>query len=187
LSGFNLCGVSKNEFDKWVLNQISKPPFWAGLKFFNVYGPNEYHKADMASVIYHSFNQIKENGFVELFKSYRSDIKDGQQLRDFVYIKDVLKVCVWLMKNQPHATIYNIGTGQARSFNDAATAVFAGLGKTPNIKFIDMPEDIKENYQYYTEADMFKLKTAGYKEEFYTLESGINDYMRNYLIPQKYY
>lgn len=187
LHPLNPYGVSKNEFDKWATYQASKPPFWAGLKFFNVYGPNEYHKGRMASVIFHSFNQIRQNGFVKLFKSHRPDFEDGQQLRDFVYVKDVLKVCIWLMKNQPRSTIYNLGTGQARSFYDLAKATFAGLDKEPDIRFIDMPEDIRDKYQYFTEAEMFKLRAAGYKEEFYTLERGIDDYVRNYLITEKHY
>jgi len=187
LHPLNPYGVSKNEFDKWATYQASKPPFWAGLKFFNVYGPNEYHKGRMASVIFHSFNQIRQNGFVELFKSHRPDFEDGQQLRDFVYVKDVLKVCIWLMKNQPRSTIYNLGTGQARSFYDLAKATFAGLDKEPDIRFIDMPEDIRDKYQYFTEAEMFKLRAAGYKEEFYTLERGIDDYVRNYLTTEKHY
>lgn len=187
LHPLNPYGVSKNEFDKWATYQASKPPFWAGLKFFNVYGPNEYHKGRMASVIFHSFNQIRQNGFVKLFKSHRPDFEDGQQLRDFVYVKDVLKVCIWLMKNQPRSTIYNLGTGQARSFYDLAKATFAGLDKEPDIRFIDMPEDIRDKYQYFTEAEMFKLRAAGYKEEFYTLERGIDDYVLNYLITEKHY
>ncbi len=187
LHPLNPYGISKNEFDKWVVYQGSKPPFWAGLKFFNVYGPNEYHKGRMASVIFHSFNQINENGFVKLFKSHRPDFEDGQQLRDFVYVKDVLKVCLWLMKNQPRSTIYNLGTGEARSFSDLAKATFAAMDKEPDIRFIDMPEDIRDKYQYFTEADMFKLRTAGYKEEFYTLEKGVDDYVRNYLTPGKFY
>jgi len=187
LHPLNPYGISKNEFDKWVVYQGSKPPFWAGLKFFNVYGPNEYHKGRMASVIFHSFNQIRENGFVKLFKSHRPDFEDGQQLRDFVYVKDVLKVCLWLMKNQPRSSIYNLGTGEARSFFDLAKATFAALDKEPDIRFIDMPEDIRDKYQYFTEADMFKLRTAGYKEEFFSLEKGVDDYVRNYLTPEKYY
>lgn len=187
LNPLNPYGKSKNEFDKWAMIQVSKPPFWAGLKFFNVYGPNEYHKARMASVIFHSFNQIKENGFVKLFKSYRPDFSDGEQLRDFVYVKDVLKICIWLMKNQPRSTIYNVGTGQPRSFYDLAKATFAALNKEPDVHFIDMPVDIKDKYQYFTEADMFKLRSAGYKEEFYTLEKGVDDYVGNYLTPEKYY
>ena len=187
LQPLNPYGVSKNEFDKWVLQQKDHPPFWAGLKFFNVYGPNEYHKARMASVIFHSFNQIRANGKVKLFRSHRPDYKDGQQLRDFVYVKDLLKVCYWLMENQPASAIYNLGTGTARSFEDLAKATFAGLDLAPNIVFIDMPEDIRDKYQYFTEANMDKLRAAGYGEAFYSLEEGVGDYVRNYLAKEKYY
>jgi ADP-L-glycero-D-manno-heptose 6-epimerase len=187
LQPLNPYGVSKNEFDKWVLQQTTHPPFWAGLKFFNVYGPNEYHKARMASVIFHSFNQIKANGVVKLFRSHRPDFKDGQQLRDFVYVKDLLKICYWLMENQPASAIYNLGTGKARSFEDLAKATFAGLGLSPNIIFIDMPEDIRDKYQYFTEASMDKLRAAGYQEPFYSLEDGVGDYVRNYLAREQYY
>lgn len=187
LKPLNPYGVSKNEFDKWVLNEIKTgntcPPFWAGLKFFNVYGPNEYHKGRMASVIWHSFNQIKNTGQVKLFRSHRPDFKDGQQLRDFVYVKDVVKVMYFLMKNTATvpSAIYNLGTGQARSFYDLALATFKGLGKEPDIIFIDMPEDIRDKYQYFTEANMSKLRNAGYTEDFYSLEDGVIDYVSNYL------
>ena len=211
LKPLNPYGVSKNEFDKWVLNQISLPneeeckcpPFWAGLKFFNVYGPNEYHKGRMASVIWHSFNQIKKNGQVKLFKSHRPDFQDGQQLRDFIYVKDVVKVMFWLFSvdrppltvdgrqltvdNQPASAIYNLGTGKARSFYDLAVATFRGLDLQPNITFIDMPEDIRDKYQYFTEANMQKLRDAGYYLPFHTLEEGIHDYVTNYLIPHRYF
>ncbi|HJU45592.1 MAG TPA: ADP-glyceromanno-heptose 6-epimerase [Chitinophagaceae bacterium] len=187
LQPLNPYGVSKNEFDKWALQQKEQPSFWAGLKFFNVYGPNEYHKARMASVIFHSFNQIKSNGKVKLFRSHRPDFKDGQQLRDFVYVKDVIKVCYWLMENQPASGLYNLGTGKARSFEDLVKATFKGLDKDANIEFIDMPEDIRDKYQYFTEANMQKLKDAGYKEAFYSLEEGVDDYVRNYLAKEKYY
>lgn len=187
LQPLNPYGISKNEFDKWALQQKEQPPFWAGLKFFNVYGPNEYHKARMASVIFHSFNQIKSTGKVKLFKSHRPDFKDGQQLRDFVYVKDVIKVCYWLMENHPASGIYNLGTGKARSFEDLVKATFKGLDKDANIGFIDMPEDIRDKYQYFTEANMQKLKDAGYKDDFYSLEEGVGDYVRNYLAPSKYY
>lgn len=187
LQPLNPYGVSKNEFDKWVLQQATHPPFWAGLKFFNVYGPNEYHKARMASVIFHAFNQIKANGVVKLFRSHRPDFKDGRQLRDFVYVKDLLKICYWLMENQPVSAIYNLGTGKARSFEDLARATFAGLDLAPNIVFIDMPEDIRDKYQYFTEANMDKLRAAGYKDAFYSLEEGVGDYVRNYLAKEKYY
>ena len=187
LQPLNPYGVSKNEFDKWALQQTNHPPFWAGLKFFNVYGPNEYHKGRMASVIWHSFNQIKKDGTVKLFKSHRPDFKDGQQLRDFVYVKDVLKVCYWLMENQPASGIYNLGTGKARAFEDLVKATFAGLDKPASISFIDMPADIRDKYQYFTEADMQKLISAGYDQPFYSLEEGTGDYVRNYLAGNTYY
>jgi ADP-L-glycero-D-manno-heptose 6-epimerase len=192
LKPLNPYGVSKNEFDKWALQQQAQPPFWAGLKFFNVYGPNEYHKARMASVIWHSFNQINKDGVVKLFKSHRPDFKDGQQLRDFVYVKDVLKVCYWLMELTIHDKridngLYNLGTGKARSFEDLVKATFKGLDKEANIQYIDMPEDIRDKYQYFTEANMNKLIQAGYKEPFYSLEQGVDDYVRNYLATGKYY
>lgn len=187
LKPLNAYGVSKNEFDKWALAQEAHPPFWAGLKFFNVYGPNEYHKARMASVIFHSFNQIKKEGVVKLFKSHRPEYRDGQQLRDFVYVKDVLKICFWLMKHRPASGIYNLGTGRARSFEDLVKATFAGLDLPARIEYIDMPEDIRDKYQYFTEANMQKLRDAGYGEEFYSLERGVDDYVRNYLAVGKYY
>jgi ADP-L-glycero-D-manno-heptose 6-epimerase len=135
----------------------------------------------MASVIFHSFNQVRQNGFVKLFKSHRPDFRDGQQLRDFIYVKDVLKICYWLMENRPASGIYNVGTGKARSFEALVNATFAGLDLEPKIQFIDMPTDLRETYQYFTEADMNKLKEAGYTEKFYTLEEGVDDYVRNYL------
>lgn len=181
LNPLNPYGVSKNEFDKWVLHQEDHPPFWAGLKFFNVYGPNEYHKGRMASVIFHSFNQIKVNGEVKLFRSHKDGYENGEQLRDFVYVKDVVAVCCWLMKHQPASAIYNLGTGEARTFNDLVNATYAGLDLDPVIKYIDIPEDIRDKYQYFTEANMDKLRAAGYTEEFYTLEKGVDDYVRNYL------
>jgi len=187
LHPLNPYGVSKNEFDKWVLHQEDRPPLWIGLKFFNVYGPNEYHKGRMASVIFHSFNQIKRNGVVKLFKSHRPDFKDGQQLRDFVYVKDVIKVCYWLMQHQPASGIYNLGTGKARSFDDLVKATFKGLDLDAHIEYIDMPEDIRSTYQYFTEAKMQKLRSVGYMDEFYSLEKGVDDYVRNYLGKEKYY
>ncbi|HEY9343365.1 MAG TPA: ADP-glyceromanno-heptose 6-epimerase [Hanamia sp.] len=193
LKPLNPYGVSKNEFDKWALQQQKTPPAWAGLKFFNVYGPNEYHKARMASVIFHSYNQIVENGFVKLFKSHKSEFKDGEQLRDFVYVKDVLKICFWFLacwQKDPQtfiSGIYNVGTGQARSFNDLVKATFSGLDRKPEIEYIDMPEDIRETYQYYTQAEMQKIKAAGYHENMFSLEEGVDDYVRNYLSKKVYY
>jgi ADP-L-glycero-D-manno-heptose 6-epimerase len=192
LKPLNPYGVSKNEFDKWALQQSKQPPFWAGLKFFNVYGPNEYHKGRMASVIWHSFNQINNQGFVKLFKSHKEGYKDGQQLRDFVYVKDVLKICYWLMEQFENGSdvasgLYNLGTGKARSFEDLAKATFSGLDKEAKIEFIPMPEDIRDKYQYFTEANMQKLKDAGYSDSFYSLEEGVNDYVRNYLAKGAFY
>ncbi|MBX2933231.1 MAG: ADP-glyceromanno-heptose 6-epimerase [Ferruginibacter sp.] len=187
LMPLNPYGISKNEFDKWVLHQKDHPPFWAGLKFFNVYGPNEYHKGRMASVIFHSFNQIKDCGKVKLFKSHKDGYNDGEQLRDFVYVKDVVAVCAWLMDNQPASAIYNLGTGKARSFNTLVKSTFAGLDMEPNIEFIDMPEDIRDKYQYFTEACMDKLRNAGYTKEFHSLENGVDDYVRNYLSKNIFY
>ncbi|MEO6893992.1 MAG: ADP-glyceromanno-heptose 6-epimerase, partial [Ginsengibacter sp.] len=174
LKPLNPYGISKNEFDKWALHTLRQasrneryrqdddgaPPAWAGLKFFNVYGPNEYHKARMASVIYHSYYQILKNGFVKLFKSHKKEFKDGEQLRDFIYVKDVLKICFWFFEcwqADPQkfvSGIYNVGTGKARTFNDLVNATFMALDKAPQIEYIDMPVDIRDNYQYFTEADM---------------------------------
>jgi ADP-L-glycero-D-manno-heptose 6-epimerase len=186
LKPLNAYGISKNEFDKWALRQQDQPPFWAGLKFFNVYGPNEYHKGRMASVIFHSVNQIKKDGEVKLFKSHRPDFKDGQQLRDFVYVKDVIKVCTWLMERRPSSGLYNLGTGEARSFEDLVKATYGGLDMAPNIRYIEMPEDIRDKYQYFTQANMGKLRAAGYGDRFYTLEEGVDDYVRNYLAKSGY-
>jgi ADP-L-glycero-D-manno-heptose 6-epimerase len=187
LKPLNAYGISKNEFDKWALAQKQQPMFWYGVKFFNVYGPNEYHKGRMASVIYHAFRQIQESGGVKLFRSHRDEYKDGAQLRDFIYVKDVVKAIDWLMEQQPPSGLYNLGTGRARSFLDLANAVFAALNKKTNIHFIDTPADIRDKYQYFTEAKMDKLITAGYKENFFSLENGINDYVKNYLLPGAYY
>lgn len=187
LKPLNPYGISKNEFDKWVLHQEAHPPFWAGLKFFNVYGPNEYHKGRMASVIFHAFNQIEENGIMKLFRSHKEGFKDGEQLRDFVYVKDVVHVIAWLMEHQPASAIYNLGTGKARSFHDLVAATFQALDLEPKIEFIDMPEDIRDKYQYFTEADMQKLKSAGYNRTFASLEDGVNDYVKNYLVGHRYY
>ncbi|XOV67043.1 MAG: ADP-glyceromanno-heptose 6-epimerase [Fluviicola sp.] len=187
LKPLNPYGDSKNDFDKWVLTQEQTPPFWAGLKFFNVYGPNEYHKGRMASVIFHAFNQIGETGGMKLFRSHRDDYKDGEQLRDFVYVKDVVEVCHYLMETPPASGIYNLGSGKARSFLDLTKNTFKAMGKEENISFIDTPEDIRDKYQYFTEADMSKLIDSGYSKPFHTLEEGVADYVTNYLAEEKYY
>jgi len=187
LKPLNPYGVSKNEFDKWVLLQKKQPPFWAGLKFFNVYGPNEYHKGRMASVIFHSFNQINEKGYISLFRSHNPGYEDGKQLRDFIYVKDVIKVCLYFLKHRKHSGIFNLGTGQARTFVDLAMATFNAMGMKPDIRFIDTPLDIRDKYQYFTEAKMGKLKSIGYRKPFYSLESGVEDYVVKYLAGNNYY
>lgn len=187
LQPLNPYGISKNEFDKWALKQSSSPPFWAGLKFFNVYGPNEYHKGRMASMIFHGFNQVQKTGKIKLFKSHKPEYKDGEQLRDFIYVKDVADVCYRLMQNYIPSGLYNLGTGEARTFADLANATFTAMGKSPVIEYIDMPEDIRDKYQYFTEADMTKLQNAGCGKTSWSLEDGIGDYVRNYLLKKEYY
>ena len=181
LKPLNPYGDSKNDFDIWALKQEKQPPFWAGLKFFNVYGPNEYHKGRMASVIFHAYNQIKATGKMKLFQSHHPDYKDGEQIRDFVYVKDVVKVCQWLMENKPQSALYNLGTGTARTFIDLVKNTFSAMGKETDISFIPTPEDIRDKYQYFTEADMSKLRSVGYNQPFMTLEEGVKDYVTNYL------
>lgn len=183
----NPYGDSKNNFDKWVLNQPQSPPFWAGLKFFNVYGPNEYHKGRMASVIFHTFNQIQEKGSMTLFRSHNPNFKDGEQLRDFIYVKDLINVCLFLKEQSPKSGIYNLGSGKARTFLDLASNTFKALGHEPKISFRDTPEDIRDKYQYFTQADMTKLIEAGYAKSFHTLEEGVSDYVTNYLSSHTYY
>ncbi|MEX0966111.1 MAG: ADP-glyceromanno-heptose 6-epimerase [Bacteroidia bacterium] len=183
----NPYGVSKNEFDKWALTQEKQPYYWTGLKFFNVYGPNEYHKERMASVVFHAYNQVREQGKIRLFRSHRADFKDGMQLRDFIYVKDVVDVCYWLMHHRKpeNSGICNLGTGKAESFLALAHAVFAAMDKKPEIEFIDIPEDIRERYQYFTEAKMEKLRSIGYKKPFIPVAEGVREYIRNYLINGK--
>lgn len=187
LKPLNPYGDSKNEFDKWALKQEKKPYFWAGLKFFNVYGPNEYHKGRMASVIFHAYNQINEKGLMKLFRSHNPDYSDGGQLRDFVYVKDVVEVCYFLLHHRKDSGIYNLGSGKARTFLDLVKNTFAGLKKEPKIEFIDTPADIRDKYQYFTEANMAKLRSVGYSKPFYTLEEGVKDYVENYLEGKQYY
>ena len=181
LSPLNPYGESKNNFDKWVLNQTTTPPFWAGVKFFNVYGPNENHKGRMASVVFHTFHQIQKTGGMKLFRSHNEAYKDGEQLRDFIYVKDVVSILLFLKENQVSSGLYNSGTGIARSFHDLVSLTFQALDLKPNISFIDTPLDIRDKYQYFTEASMQKLIAAGYSKSFYTLEEGVSDYVKNYL------
>jgi len=186
LKPLNPYGESKNDFDKWAITQTSTPPKWAGFKFFNVYGPNEYHKSRMASVIFHSFNQINATGLVKLFRSHNPKYTDGGQLRDFVYVKDVVNVLYFAFIKNLKNGIYNLGSGKARPFLDLAKATFKALGKEPNIEFIDTPIDIRDKYQYFTEANMAKLIAQGYTTPFTSLEDGVEDYVKNYLVKTVY-
>lgn len=187
LQPLNPYGVSKNNFDIWALQQTDKPFFWAGLKFFNVYGPNEYHKGRMASVIFHAHRQIKDKGFMQLFKSHKEGIADGMQSRDFIYVKDLIDVCIFLMETRKHSGIYNLGSGKARPFLHLAQACFKAMGVKEDIRFIDTPEDIRDKYQYFTEANMSKLRSIGYTKPFHDLEKGVEDYIQQYLNSGRYY
>jgi len=189
LKPLNPYAVSKHQFDLWVKQQDLTPPFWAGFKFFNVYGPNEYHKGRMASVIFHTFNQIRNTGKMKLFRSHKSGIEDGHQKRDFIYVRDVIAVLYEAMQYHQSmpSGIYNLGTGNARTFLDLAVQTFRSLGKGTDIEFVDTPLDIRDSYQYFTVADMEKLKRTGLKMPFTSLEDGIRDYVSNYLIYEKYY
>jgi ADP-L-glycero-D-manno-heptose 6-epimerase len=182
LKPLNPYGQSKQDFDAWALQQGKKPFFWAGLKFFNVYGPNEYHKGRMASVIWHAFSQINKTNKMKLFRSHNPKFKDGEQMRDFVYVKDVVDVCIFLMHHRKNSGIYNLGSGTARTFLDLTKSVFKAMGKKEEIEFIDTPLDIRDKYQYFTEANMKKLKTIGYSKPFHSLEEGTEDYVKNHLI-----
>lgn len=188
LKPLNPYGQSKQDFDVWALKQKEKPFFWAGLKFFNVYGPNEFHKGRMASVIWHAFNQITKTGKMKLFRSHNPEFKDGEQMRDFIYVKDLIEVCVFLMHHRKDSGIYNLGSGKARTFVDLVKSVFKALNQKADIEFIDTPADIRDKYQYFTEANMSKLKSIGYNKPFHTLEQGTEDYVKNYLTDGlKYY
>ncbi|MDR2979530.1 MAG: ADP-glyceromanno-heptose 6-epimerase [Bacteroidales bacterium] len=178
----NPYGKSKQEFDRWVGKQSATPPYWAGFKFFNVYGPNEYHKGRMASVIFHAFNHIQKNGDMNLFHSHNPAFTDGEQMRDFIYVKDVTAILHWfLLKPRPNG-LYNLGTGYARPFLALANATFRALNLEPNINFIDIPDDIRDKYQYYTQADMRKLRGIGYHKKARTLEEATNNYIKKYLL-----
>ncbi len=207
LKPLNPYGQSKQDFDVWLLETVDGLPAeasakaggrltvdgasakaggrWAGFKFFNVYGPNEYHKGRMASVIMHTARKIKATGAMQLFRSHRPDFKDGEQSRDFIYVKDLVDVLLYFLENKPDNAIYNLGTGKARTFYDLASSTFKALGMEPNISFIDTPADIRDTYQYFTEADMRKLRAAGYQQPFYGLEAGIEDYVQRYLAKEE--
>lgn len=181
LQPMNMYGYSKQAFDLkafregWLNNIV-------GLKFFNVYGPNEYHKGDMSSVVYKAFNQIKEHGYVNLFKSHRSDYKDGEQKRDFIYVMDAVDIVLFFLHNPKLGGIYNVGSGKARMFRDLVSATFKAMNLDTNIKYIDMPEEIRDRYQYFTEAKMSKLRNSGYEDPTFSLEEGIKDYVQGYIM-----
>lgn len=181
LQPLNPYGISKNEFDKWAIHESEmgmQPPRWYGLKFFNVYGYGESHKGRMASVIFHAYHQIKKTGSMKLFRSHRPDYADGEQKRDFIDVADVVKVIEWLIENPINSGLYNLGTGKAETFLSLAKGVFESLNQNPQIQFVDTPEDIREKYQYFTEADMSKLRDAGYSFPFTDLKSGIRKYVQ---------
>lgn len=187
LRPLNLYGWSKHDFDVWALKQMRKPPFWAGMKFFNVYGPNEYHKGRMASVVLHAYNTVKDTGKMKLFKSHHTDFKDGEQSRDFIFVDDIVDVMLFFMNNQNHSGIYNVGTGQARSFLDLTLSVFRSMNINPEISFMDTPIDLRGRYQYFTEARMDKLRDAGYNKEFTSLEEGVERYVGEFLMADARY
>lgn len=172
---------SKYLFDEFVLDNPKKPPQWVGLKFFNVYGPNEDHKGKGASMVFHGFNQIMKDGKASLFKSYKAGYQDGGQKRDFIYVKDIVDVIIFFVNHPEHHGIFNVGTGKARTFLDLSKAIFKALEIGPNIEFIEMPESLKGQYQYFTEAKMDKLRKIGYTKPFTELEEGVRDYVQNYL------
>ena len=196
LRPLNGYGYSKHYFDQWALRQVNKklptPPHWAGFKFFNVYGPNEYHKERMASVAFHTFNQFSETGTMKLFKGTKAGVEDGMQMRDFVYVKDATAVVSYFLESALSAKsvpngIYNVGTGKARSFKDLATNVMQSMNRPPHITFVDMPLDLQGKYQYFTEAAMTKLASVGYTQPFHSLEDGVRDYVQNYLMQEDKY
>jgi ADP-L-glycero-D-manno-heptose 6-epimerase len=184
LRPLNLYGESKVKFDRWILRQDQLPPHWYGLKFFNVYGPNEYHKGSMTSVPYKAFHQIKKEGTLKLFKSYRTDYRDGEQKRDFVYVKDVATWMTELIEKKPQSGIYNMGFGQARTWNALGEAVFRALKKPAQIQYIEMPESLRNQYQYFTEANMNRWRQAGMSKPKWSLEDGVQDYIQNHLSRQ---
>lgn len=191
LRPLNPYGWSKHLFDRWVLSQVNRnepqPSKWAGLKFFNVYGPNEYHKGSMMSVIAQNYGRVAAGEAIKLFKSYHPDYPDGGQMRDFIYVKDCVQVISWMLNSSFESGIYNLGTGDARSWHDLATAMFAAAALAPKIEFIEMPEALRSRYQYFTEAGMDKLKAAGCTLDFHSLEDGVGDYVKTFLSKENQY
>jgi len=187
LKPLNLYAQSKHDFDRWALEQDRQPFFWAGLKFFNVFGPNEYHKNRMASVIFQAYNTISESGKMDLFRSHNPDFKDGEQARDFIYVEDVARVIMYFLNHRKDSGIYNVGTGEACTYLRLTEAVFKSMKFAENIGFVDTPDDLRGKYQYYTCADIRKLRSIGYNDPFFSLEEGIEDYVSNYLMPGSFY
>ena len=192
LSPLNAYGFSKHFFDRWVQLELSKnqptPPQWCGLKFFNVYGPNEYHKGRMASVAFHAFNQFKETNQIKLFKSEHPSYADGMQVRDFIYVKDAVKIIIFFLNNNNFSGLYNAGTGNAETFKALAEAVLINTkGQPDDIKYIEMPNDLKGKYQYYTQATMNKINSIGFNDNFMNLKEGVTDYLENYLLTSDRY
>ena len=185
LRPLNMYGYSKSLFDIWAKNQGLLDKI-AGLKYFNVYGPNEYHKGDMRSVVIKAFEQIRDTGKVKLFKSENPDYKDGEQKRDFVYVKDAVEMTLFFLDNADKNGIYNIGSGNARTWKDLVTAIFTAMEKPVEIEYIDLPKNLSQKYQYFTEADLTKIKKAGYSKSISSLENGVTDYVKNYLLKENY-
>jgi len=185
LRPLNMYGYSKQMFDLWCKqnNLLDKI---VGIKYFNVFGPNEYHKGDMRSVVHKAFEQARDTGKVKLFKSYRDEYKDGEQMRDFVYVKDAVNMTLYFLEHENKNGIFNVGTGNARSWNDLVTALFNAVGKPVNIEYMDMPEYLKEKYQYFTQAELDKIKSAGFNDKIHSLEEGVEDYVKNYLTKHMY-
>ncbi len=186
LQPLNTYAWSKCSFDYYIARSVARgepqPAQSVGLKFFNVYGPNEYHKEEQSSVLYRIFPHARVGRPVQLFKSYNPDYPDGGQLRDFVYVKDCVSVVLWFLENPQASGLFNVGSGKARTFEDLARALFAAVGKEPQISYMDMPHELRGKYQYFTEAKMDRLKAAGYTQPFHTLEDGVKDYVQNYLM-----
>lgn len=185
LRPLNMYGYSKSLFDVWAVNHDVFKKI-VGLKYFNVFGPNEYHKGDMRSVVHKAFEQVRDTGKVKLFKSRNPKYKDGEQMRDFIYVKDAVNMTLHFLDNKNINGLFNIGSGQARTWNDLVTALFNAMEKPVNIEYIDLPDHLANKYQYFTEANLSKLKSAGYKKEITSLENGINDYIKNYLLGKIY-
>ncbi|MBT5166167.1 MAG: ADP-glyceromanno-heptose 6-epimerase, partial [Nitrosomonadales bacterium] len=192
LNPLNAYGYSKHFFDRWIQLELAKkqpaPPQWCGLKFFNVYGPNEYHKYRMASVVFHAFNQYKESKQIKLFKSEHPSYKDGMQVRDFIYVKDAVKVIIFFLNNSKFSGVYNVGTGNPETFKALAEAVLSNnTGNPDEIKYINMPNDLKGKYQYYTKARIDKIRSIGFGDNFKNLNEGVTDYLKNYLLTSDRY